>query len=129
MSRWVIHAEAFFVARHALTSYRGRPESSHEHSWKVAARVGTDALNEEGYALDFHEIHTILGDAVAPLDGTDLNEHSEIGTSSPSAERVAQVLGEQLAPEYAKIGGTLLSVSVWEGPENRVDLTLSENDR
>ena len=46
MSRWVIHAEASFAARHALTSYRGAVEASHEHAWKVAARVGTDDLRE-----------------------------------------------------------------------------------
>ena len=52
MSRWVIHANASFEARHALTSYRGEPESSHTHPWKIAVQVGTETLNEEDYALD-----------------------------------------------------------------------------
>jgi 6-pyruvoyl-tetrahydropterin synthase len=129
MSRWVIHAEASFDARHALTSYRGRPESSHHHSWKVAVRVGVDTLNDEGYALDFHEVETILAAAVRPLDGTDLNLHPEIGRPSPTAERIADVLSENLAAGCEKIGGRLLVVSVWEGPENRVDLILDDNDR
>ena len=124
MSRWVIHAEASFDARHALTSYRGQPEASHEHAWKVADRVGADALNEEGYALDFHEVETILATAVRPLDGTDLNRHPEIGTPSPTAERIAEVLSETLTAKYEKISGKLLVVSVWEGPDNRVDLML-----
>jgi 6-pyruvoyltetrahydropterin/6-carboxytetrahydropterin synthase len=129
MSRWVIHAEATFDASHALSSYRGRPESSHEHSWRVAVRVGTDALNEEGYALDFHQVETILGAAVRPLVGTDLNRHPEIGTPSPTAERIAEVLSETLTVDFEKIGGRLLTVSVWEGPDNRVDLTLSDDAR
>jgi 6-pyruvoyl-tetrahydropterin synthase len=124
MSRWVIHAEASFDARHALTSYRGRPESSHQHSWKVAVRVGSDALNAEGYALDFHEVETILAAVVRPLDGTDLNDHPEIGRPSPTAERIAEVLSETLTAEYQKIAGRLLIVSVWEGPDNRVDFNL-----
>ncbi len=124
MSRWVIHAEASFEARHALTSYRGKREAAHGHRWKVAVRVGADALNEEGYALDFHRVRAVLAAAVAPLDRIDLNDHPEIGSPSPTAERVAEVLSETLAPEYQKIGGRLLSVNVWEGPDNRVDLIL-----
>jgi hypothetical protein len=34
------------------------------------------------------------------------------------------VLADDLAPGYEEIGGRLLSVSIWEGPENRVDLIL-----
>jgi 6-pyruvoyltetrahydropterin/6-carboxytetrahydropterin synthase len=124
VSRWVIHAEASFDARHALTSYRGKHESVHGHSWRIAVQVGAGTLNEEGYALDFHEVRAILAAAVAPLDRTDLNEHPEIGIPSPTAERVAEVLTEKLTSEFEGIGGSLLSVSVWEGPDNRVDLIL-----
>ena len=124
MSRWVIHADGSFDARHALTSYRGKRESAHGHQWKVAVQVGTDALNDEGYALDFHQIQDLLATAVAPLDRSDLNDHPEVGKPSPTAERVAEVLSEKLASEYEQIGGQLLSISVWEGPDNRVDLIL-----
>ena len=124
MSRWIIHAQASFDARHALSSYRGRRESAHTHPWKVAVRVGADALNKEGYALDFHQVRDLLTQAVTPLDRSDLNDHPEIGRSSPTAESVAEFLSERLAPEYEAIGGKLLAVSVWEGPDNRVDLIL-----
>ena len=124
MSRWIIHAGASFDARHALTVYRGKRESSHGHPWKVAVRVGADTLNDEGYALDFHQVRDLLAAAVAPLDSSDLNDHPEIGTPSPTAERVAEFLSEKLAPDYEEIGGELLVVSVWEGPDNRVDLIL-----
>jgi 6-pyruvoyl-tetrahydropterin synthase len=129
MSRWVIHAEASFEARHALTSYRGKRESSHGHPWKAAVQVGADALNEEGYALDFHQVQDILAAAVAPLHRSDLNEHPEIGESSPTAERIAEVFAGKLSAEYASIGGHLLSVSIWEGPDNRVDLILDTDNR
>ena len=122
--RWTIHSQAGFDARHALTVYEGRPEASHSHQWQVAIQVGTDKLNDEGYALDFHAVHRILRNAVDPLHETDLNDHPEIGLPTPSAERVAEVMADQLAPELHAIGGRLLSVSVWEGPENRVDLNL-----
>ncbi len=124
MSRWVVHARAELDARHALASYRGRPEESHAHRWAVAIRVGVDRLNDEGYALDFHAVRRVLADAVAPLDGTDLSLHPTIGRPSPTAERLAEVLAAQLAPELERLGGTLLAVSVWEGADNRVDLVL-----
>ncbi len=124
MSRWIVHSHAGFNARHALARYRGQPETAHDHRWRVAVRVGADALTDEGYALDFHQVHEILTGAVAVLDGGDLSHHPEIGRPSPTAERVAEVLAEQLAPRFADLGGRLLSVSVWEGEDNRVDLIL-----
>ena len=124
MSRWVVHSRAVFEARHALTSYLGEPEESHGHDWQVAIRVGTAHLNDEGYAVDFHAVHEALRAAVEPLDGSDLNAHPEIGSPTPSAERVAEVVAGWLAPAMRDLGATLLMVSVWEGPENRVDLVL-----
>jgi 6-pyruvoyl-tetrahydropterin synthase len=124
MSRWVIHSRATFSARHALTIYRGQPEDSHEHMWEVAVQVGAEDLNKEGFALDFHEVHALLGAAVTPLRDADLNDHPKIGKPTPSAERVAEVIAEALEAEVTALGGRLLMVSVWEGPENRVDLRL-----
>jgi len=123
-SRWVIYSRSVFTARHALSVYRGRPEASHEHDWEVAIQVGAENLNDEGFALDFHEVHALLENAVAPLRDTDLNHHPTIGSPTPSAERVAEVLAESLGDAVSAIGGRLLVVSVWEGPENRVDLRL-----
>jgi 6-pyruvoyl-tetrahydropterin synthase len=124
MTRWVIHSRTAFDAVHALTSYHGAPETPHSHRWQVAIRVGTDSLNVDGYALDFHEVHAQLAEAVAQLADSDLNRHPEIGQPSPSAERMAEVLARRLERRMAALGGRLLSVSVWEGPDNRVDLEL-----
>ena len=123
-ARWIVHSSATFEARHALATYKGEAEERHSHEWKVSVRVGTEELNSEGYALDFHDVHGILFDAVATLDGTELNDHPTIGDPSPTAEHLAEVLADFLAPRFDRIGGRLLSVSVWEGPENRVDLNL-----
>jgi len=124
VSRWVVHARVEFDARHALTSYMGSPEASHEHRWTVAIRAAVSGLNAEGYALDFHALRAALERCTAPLDGTDLNLHPEIGRPSPSAERLAAVVAEWVEPEVRALGAELVGVSVWEGPENRVDLEL-----
>jgi len=125
VSRWVVHARASFDARHGLTRYLGRPEASHSHRWEVELRAGVDRLNDDGYALDFVALERMLAEWAAPLDGSDLNADPLIGAPSPTAERVAEVLAETLEPEVAQLGGTLLSVTVWEGPDNRVDLNLA----
>jgi 6-pyruvoyl-tetrahydropterin synthase len=124
MARWVIHSRAEFRARHALTSYLGQPEEPHDHLWAVSIQVGADRLNDEGFALDFHQVHSLLAGVVETLEGRDLNLDPEIGHPTPSAERVAEVLASRLEPGVSAIGGRLLMVSVWEGPENRVDLRL-----
>ena len=126
MSRWVVHSRTAFSALHALTLYRGEPELPHSHEWQVGIRVGANGLNDEGYAIDFHAVHRVLEQTVAPLEGSDLNLHPDIGTPTPSAERVAKVLAGQLESPLSDLGGTLLSVSVWEGPDNRVDLVLDD---
>jgi 6-pyruvoyl-tetrahydropterin synthase len=124
MARWVIHSRVAFDARHALTSYLGRAEEPHQHRWEIAIEVGADALNDEGFALDFHAVHSTLEKVVAPLRDSDLNRHPEIGSPTPSAERLAEVVAGALDAPLAAIGGTLLTISVWEGPDNRVDLCL-----
>ncbi len=125
MKRWIYHSDTEFEARHALTSYLGEPEAVHRHRWRVAVEVGAAGLGPEHYGLDFHFVHGILGEAAAALDGADLNQHAEIGSPSPTAERVAEVLADRLGPAFEALGGTLLKLSVWEGPGNRVDLVLS----
>jgi len=125
MSRWIVHAAAGMTASHALVSYMGEPESLHTHRWRVAVRVAVEKLNAEGYSLDFHGLRGVLEELVIPLDGACLNDHPEIGQPSPTAERLALYLAERLTPAVEALGGELLTVSVWEGPGNRVDLELA----
>ena len=124
MSRWIYHSEVEFEASHALTRYLGEPEAPHHHRWRVAIRVGADDLNDEFYGVDFHAVHRALADVVAPLDRADLSEHPEIANPSPTAERVALFLSNEIKGAVEAAGGTLLTVSVWEGPGNQVDLNL-----
>ena len=125
MNRWVYHSEAEFEASHALTRYLGEPEKPHTHRWRVAIKVGADTLNDENYGLDFHAVHQALNQAVAPLDHTDLNAHSEIAQPSPTAESLALFIAGAVQGPLENLGGALLEVSIWEGPGNRVDLKLT----
>ena len=122
MTRWIYHSDAEFEARHALTTYLGEPESPHRHRWRVAVEVAAEGLGEEHYGLDFHAVHSILNEATTGLHESDLSLHPEIGNPSPTAEKVALFLAGSTAPKFSALGGTLVKVSVWEGPKNRVDL-------
>jgi len=126
LSRWIVHSRTTFEASHALTAYRGKPEESHDHTWEVSIRVGTDGLSDEGYSIDFHEVHGLLEGAINPLRGTNLNQHPEIGNPSPTAERVAEVVAGWITEPLKNLGGRLISVSVWEGAGNRVDLVVND---
>ncbi len=124
MSRWVVHSKVEFDAEHALTTYLGRPEEPHSHRWRVAIRVGAERLHPEGYAVDFHAVHQLLEETVAPFAGADLNLDPEVGVPSPTAERLAEVVASRIVLRCRTLGARLLTVSVWEGPTNRVDLEL-----
>lgn len=124
MSRWVVHACTEFDARHALTSYLGHPEAPHEHRWRVEVRAAVAELNAESYAVDFHALRSTLERCTDKLAGTDLNLHPEIGRPSPTAEHLAVVLAGWISPEVRALGADLVGISVWEGPDNRVDLEL-----
>lgn len=122
MSRWTVHAAAELTATHALTSYQGRPEESHTHLWRIEVRVACERLNPEGLAVDFHAVRSLLEEAVAPFSGADLNGCPALGGDSPTAERLAEFIAGELGARVAALGGRLAGVTVWEGPDNRVDL-------
>lgn len=126
MRRWIVHAQTAFHATHALTSYRGAAEQAHEHHWRISIRASVGQLNNEGYAIDFHLLQQLLEASTGELHGADLNAHPKVGDPSPTAESLALHLAFELAPMVAELGGRLTGVSVWEGPENRVDLELEE---
>jgi 6-pyruvoyl-tetrahydropterin synthase len=92
----------------------------------VEIRAGVEQLNREGYSLDFESVHEELQAAVAGLDGSDLGAHAEIGSPTPSAENLALFVARVVGPRISRLGGTLLSVTIWEGSSNRVDLELED---
>jgi 6-pyruvoyl-tetrahydropterin synthase len=121
---WVYHSEQRFRAHHALTLYNGEPEAPHGHEWRVSVKVSAETLRKEHFALDFHAVHDALAQVMEGLDGTDLTDHAHIGRISPTAAAVALFVQERLEPLLTALGGRLEMVSVWEGPETRVDLRL-----
>ena len=92
-------------------------------SYDRLTQIDNSFLIYESERAAMHVASTQIHEA-APLRGADLNHHPEIGRPTPSAERVAEVVAARLEPGIAALGGRLLTTSVWEGPDNRVDLCL-----
>ena len=62
---YLLRVAARFEAAHHLTSYKGAPEPSHGHSWRVEAALAAPELDAEGMAFDFVEVQAALRELAA----------------------------------------------------------------
>ena len=104
-----------FEAAHFLTSYQGRPEVVHGHSWRVEAIFETDRLDDEGMAYDFVAIKRVLGELTARFDHGHINLVAPFDGLSPTTERIAEYFFSELARRLPD--APVKEVTVWEGPD------------
>lgn len=105
-----------FYASHQLRDYprdAGRP---HRHRWEVRVSVATPALGAPGFGMDFLELDGWLGEILAPLEGSVLNELAPFASTSPSAEKVAHWIYRELAARMGEASPRLRRVEVNQGP-------------
>ena len=112
--RWTLEVAATFEAAHRLHSWRGAPEGSHGHSWRVIARLETSAVDEEGMAYDFVAVRDALSRLVGRVDHRDLNDLAPFDRESPTTERIARWFFEELGRLLPD--APLAAVTVFEGP-------------
>jgi 6-pyruvoyltetrahydropterin/6-carboxytetrahydropterin synthase len=115
MPTYTLRASARFEAAHHLTSYRGAPEPSHGHSWRVEAVLATAELDGEGMAYDFVEVLGALRELAAQLDHRDVNTMPPFDRLSPTTEHIAAWFFDRLAERLP--AAPLAEVTVWEGPD------------
>lgn len=115
MPSYLLKVTSRFEAAHHLTSYKGRPEPSHGHSWKVEAALAASALDGEGMAFDFVEVKGALDDLARRLDHKDVNTVPPFDRESPTTERIAAWFFAELSARLP--GAPLTEVTVWEGPD------------
>jgi len=115
MPSYLLRVRARFEAAHHLTSYRGRPEPSHGHSWQVEAALGADELDAEGMGFDFVAVRRALAELAAGLDHRDLNTIPPFDRESPTTERLAAWFFRGLAERLPE--ARIAAVTVWEGPD------------
>jgi 6-pyruvoyltetrahydropterin/6-carboxytetrahydropterin synthase len=112
---YLLRVRTRFEAAHHLTSYRGRPESVHGHSWQVEAALAAEALDDEGIAFDFVAVKRALDELAARFDHRDLNAIPPFDELSPTTERIAEWFHHELAARLP--GAGLVEVTVWEGAD------------
>jgi len=100
-----ITIESHFAASHAIRLPDGSLEPLHGHNWRVRVTVGSITLDEIETVMDFHDLHALLEAIIKPLRNTHLNDLAPFagddGTLAlnPTAERVAEFLGQTLASQ------------------------------
>jgi 6-pyruvoyltetrahydropterin/6-carboxytetrahydropterin synthase len=112
--RWTLEVAATFEAAHRLHSWRGAPEPSHGHSWRVVARLETAALDDEGMAYDFVAVREALSAVSARLDHRDVNTVPPFDRESPTTENIARWFFAELVALLPE--APLAAVTVFEGP-------------
>ena len=115
MSQYTLNVRGRFEAAHQLTSYQGRPEPVHGHSWRVEAELVAAELDGEGMAYDFVAIKRALDGILARFHHRHLNEVPPFDRLSPTTERIAHHLFDELHATLPD--APLLQVTVWEGPD------------
>ncbi len=112
---YVLRVRERFEAAHHLTSYRGRPEPSHGHSWQVEAVLEASELDDDGLGFDFVEVRGALRELAGRFDHRDVNTVPPFDRTSPTTERLAAWFFDELVPRLP--GAHLVEVTVWEGPD------------
>lgn len=110
-----VAVESCFRASHAVRLPTGEMEPIHEHDWQVSVVFEGATLNDDGMLVDFELLRERLLAVLAPLRGTNLNEHPALGGKPASAERVAQRIFE-LLDDVNGSQATLRRVTVREAP-------------
>jgi 6-pyruvoyltetrahydropterin/6-carboxytetrahydropterin synthase len=114
MPRYELTLRTEFCAAHAIVM-KGEREPVHGHNWKVTVVVGGDELDGDGLLCDFHAVERELARIIAPFENADLNATPPFDEINPTAERVAQHIGQSLASALPP-GVELMRASVTEAP-------------
>ncbi len=110
-----VAVESCFRASHAVRLPTGEMEAVHEHDWRVTVAFAGTTLSADGMLVDFELVRERLSAILAPLRGTNLNDHPALGGKPASAERVARRIFE-LLDDADWSDATLRRVTVAEAP-------------
>lgn len=115
MPSFLLRVRTRFEAAHHLTSYHGRPEPNHGHSWTVEAVLEAAGLDDEGMAYDFVAVKGALDELAGRFHHGDVNAVPPFDEISPTTEHIAAWFHRELNRRLE--GVDLVEVTVWEGPD------------
>lgn len=106
-----------FAASHAIRLPDDTLEPLHGHNWDVRVTVAAEALDAIETVMDFHELERLVDGVINPWHNRHLNDLPPFqgGNLSPSAERVASWIGQEVARQLPG-HVALRTVSVGEAP-------------
>jgi len=95
---FTIFYETSFKASHQLTYHPGQQEDLHEHEWKFCAAISSEQLNKDELVMDFNDLKSLMDSILQDFQARPLETMGFFKHRNASAESVAQVLYELLAP-------------------------------
>jgi 6-pyruvoyltetrahydropterin/6-carboxytetrahydropterin synthase len=88
----------------------------HEHGYRVEVVIERATLDGRGMVIDLDVVDAALRDAVAAIEGKDLDSIRPTEAEAVTVEILAQWFHARLAEAIAAAGGEALAVRVWESP-------------
>jgi 6-pyruvoyltetrahydropterin/6-carboxytetrahydropterin synthase len=88
----------------------------HEHEYRVEVVVERVTLDGRGMVIDLDVVDAALREAVAAIEGKDLDSIRPPEAEAVTVEILAQWFHARLADAIAAAGGEALAVRVWESP-------------
>jgi 6-pyruvoyltetrahydropterin/6-carboxytetrahydropterin synthase len=88
----------------------------HPHDYRVEVVVERGSLDERGMVCDLDAIEAALQDAVAALEGKDLDSIRPPEADAVTVEILARWFHARIADAIRVAGGEALAVRVWESP-------------
>jgi 6-pyruvoyltetrahydropterin/6-carboxytetrahydropterin synthase len=106
--------ESKFAAAHQLRGYKGKCEKLHGHNWRVTVAVTAERLDEQGLAIDFHDLKKFLREVLDQLEHTFLNDIFPFTQINPSSENLAKWIYDNVTKKINNDNLEVASVTVWE---------------
>jgi 6-pyruvoyltetrahydropterin/6-carboxytetrahydropterin synthase len=116
---YTVLAETEFRSSHSLRLIDGGQEPPHEHLWRITAAVHCRQLDAVQMGMDFYELKALLEECIRPFVGRRLEQQEAFSAINPTAESVARVIYDRLAPKLPP-SQTLAWTEVTEAPGCRV---------
>jgi 6-pyruvoyltetrahydropterin/6-carboxytetrahydropterin synthase len=88
----------------------------HAHEYRVEVVVDRATLDGRGMVVDLDVVEATLREAVAAIEGKDLDSIRPPEAEAVTVEILARWFHERLADAIAAAGGEALTVRVWESP-------------
>jgi 6-pyruvoyltetrahydropterin/6-carboxytetrahydropterin synthase len=88
----------------------------HEHEYRVEVVIERAFLDGRGMVIDLDVVDAALREAVAAIEGKDLDSIRPPDAEAVTVEILAQWFHARLADAISAAGGEALAVRVWESP-------------